>query len=90
MLERGRIFDALGLYAEAEADFSEAQTLIPHDPMIPFMRGLMFFLGGDLDRAVVLCRESMHPDVKDVWRCEMQAILDKDSRYADLRAALSA
>ncbi|MFN8530322.1 MAG: hypothetical protein U0670_17110 [Anaerolineae bacterium] len=84
LIRRAGMFEQLGLYAEAEVDLEAAETLIPGDAMIVFRRGLMIFLGGDVQRAAELCAAAIEAAKPDTVRDSLRGQLENDPRYAPL------
>jgi tetratricopeptide (TPR) repeat protein len=87
LLRRAPMFERLGLYAEAAADYADAQTSAPGDPIIVFKRGMMLCLSGDVEGAIRVCRDVLaHAD--DGTRAMLTALLADDARYSALIGAL--
>ena len=87
LLKRARALMTNGAFAEAAADFAEAQAIVPDDPMIGFNRGLLALLQGDLVQALALCGEALTA-ASEVLRNQMERILRGDPRYAPLAMLL--
>lgn len=76
-----------GDFGQAEADYANAERLIPGDPMIPFRRGLLASLQGDSGLALVLCRSALD-QAGDGLRPQMEHLLRNDLRFMELAGAL--
>ncbi|MDX2161901.1 MAG: hypothetical protein SF162_11300 [bacterium] len=88
LIRRAAMYERLGLYAEAEIDLAEAESLLPADPMIRFRRGLMLFLSGQPDSAFALCRAALEDERQPALREAMIDLVREEARYAAVRAAL--
>ena len=87
LLARAHAYRRLEFYQQADADYQQAQSIIPNDPLIPFLRGLLCFLQDDLEAALILCRPA-YAAANDAMRQQMKHELHSDKRYVDLLAAI--
>ncbi len=88
LLRRADMYARVGLYAESAADYADAETNVPGDAMIPFKRGMMLFLGSDIDGAVQVCAAALQSARNDDERASLIAALKDDARYTALAASL--
>lgn len=86
LLARGGTALTLNHYAEAEADYRAADELTD-DPMIPFNRGLLAALTGDLTEAVALCGAALS-GASETLQAHMETTLRGDARYVSLATLL--
>lgn len=87
LLQRAEAYRRQKLFAEADADYRDAEAIIPDDPMIPFNRGLLIYEQGHLRRALPLCRDALDRS-PDALRDHMRDVLYGDPRYRTLAQAL--
>jgi tetratricopeptide (TPR) repeat protein len=87
LLARAHAYRRLEFYEQADEAYLEAKVIVPDDPMIPFLRGLLRFLQDDLETALILCRPA-YAAASEVLRRQMQQELRSDSRYVELLAAV--
>lgn len=86
LLARSSVNRKRGEYMSAEADAAAADTLIPDDPAVPFNRGLIAALNGDLTTAKALVRGALEA-APDVMREAFVRELKADPRFAPLLQA---
>lgn len=82
LLARAGCAQRLGHYADADADYQQAQVLMPGDPMIPFNRGLMAFQQGQAVQARQWVASALEA-ASTTLQAQMQAVLAQDT-YAGL------
>lgn len=87
LLARAHAYRRLGHIDLAEEHYRAAEAIIPDDPLIPFLRGLLCLLRGDYDDALNLCRP-VFDSVSDSLREQMLTELRGDTRYTGLLTAL--
>jgi tetratricopeptide (TPR) repeat protein len=87
LLKRGEMRQQIGQLVEADTDYQAAEAIIPSDPMIPFKRGLLALLRGDLQQAENLCYAAWGAS-SETLRDEMRQALHKHEHYAPLIALL--
>lgn len=87
LLVRAESLQQLQRFAEAEADYAEAQAHIPNDPIIPFKRGLLAAERGDHAAGVLLCREAL-AKAKPAYRDSLREMVSAP-QFKALAAALS-
>lgn len=83
LLARSAVNRTRGEYAAAETDAAAAGTLIPDDPAVPFNRGLIAALNGDMTTAKALVGQALEA-APDVMREAFMRELDADTRFAAL------
>jgi tetratricopeptide (TPR) repeat protein len=59
LLARADALLRLNQYAEADDDYKTAAELMPDDPVIPFKRGLLAAMRGEIEDAEVYCRAAL-------------------------------
>jgi tetratricopeptide (TPR) repeat protein len=89
LLKRADAYQRLNTLAEADADYADAEQIIPDDPTIPFNRGLIAFLQGQTERGIELCQNA-YTSAPAALRDEMQEALASDERYTPVAEALQA
>ena len=87
-LARAATYRRLGFLDQAGQDYSAAEAMIPDDPVIPFNRGLIAWLLGDVETALELCRPAL-AQANSRLREEMLHELQEYPRYADLLQELT-
>jgi tetratricopeptide (TPR) repeat protein len=87
MLRLGHICRYRNDRAAAYAYYQIAEQIIPDDPLIPFYRGLLALLAGDLPAAGDLCRAA-YDAANPALREQMRAALAEDMRYLPLKEIL--
>ncbi len=88
LLRRADMYQKIALYAEAAADYEEAEKLIPNDASIPLFRGMALYLGGDMTNAINICRRALDR-ASEMTRTELIGQLKTDSRYSGLAQSLN-
>lgn len=91
-IKRATVLRTLRQWAAADADLAAAERLLPTDPVLPFLRGLVAYaLGGGshdaLRRALPVCRDALDR-AGSTLRREMKRALMDDPLYRPLAAAL--
>lgn len=86
-LGRARVLATTGAYADADADFAAAQSILPQDPMIDFQRGLLASLQSDMIQALALCGDALTA-ASEQEQQQMEHILRHDPRHAALAMLL--
>lgn len=86
LLKRADAYRRLDHATQAEADLDAAAAIIPVDPFIPFLRGLLCAMRGDPDGALALCGPAL-THASEPLRAEMRRILE-DPRFATLARAI--
>lgn len=87
LLARAGAAMTLADYDAAEADYQAAGEHISDDPLIPFNRGLLAALRGDLAEAVARCGHALM-QANPTLQAHMETALRTDSRYAALAQLL--
>jgi len=87
LLARAHAYRRLELFDQAAAHYRAAEDIVPDDPLIPFLRGLVCFLQGDLQAAIALCRP-VFTAANDALHQQMLDELQNDARHAGLLAAI--
>lgn len=87
LLRRAQVCASSGAFAQAAADYADAQRIVPGDLMIVFNRGLLASLQGDLIQALSLCGEALSA-AGETLQAQMEYILRGDPRYAPLAMLL--
>ncbi len=85
LLARAEAALKLNNFDAAERDYTEAERLIPGDPMIVFNRGIIAAQRGDLDTAQQLCRAALAKAGSSL-AARMHALL---ADYPELRARVN-
>ncbi len=88
LLARAHAYRRLDELASAKEHYEQAAEIIPNDPAIPFNRGLMFALQGDLQTALELCRAALN-DAPEALRSEMLQEVQLDPRLSPLADELA-
>lgn len=86
LLARADSHRRLEQLAEAEADYRQAEAVVPDEPIIPFSRGLLAFMRGELPLAVELCGNALQ-NANETLRAQMRKTL-AEPRYAALAEQL--
>jgi tetratricopeptide (TPR) repeat protein len=86
LLTRADAFRHLEHIEQAEADYKAAAAIIPDEPLIPFGRGLVAALRGDMSTAIALCQEALSQANATLRNQMCQGLNDK--RYQELLALL--
>ena len=81
LLARAHAYRRLGHYDLAVQHYTEAEALMPTDPLIPFNRGLVAYLEGDQASAIAICQSALSA-ANPALRAQMMAALQSD--YAAL------
>ncbi len=87
LLKRAESYRKMKSWAQAEADYRAAETIIPDDPLILFNRGLLIYEQGHLRQALPLCRDALD-HAPEGLRAHMRAVLTDEPRYRTLAQAL--
>ncbi|MDL1899812.1 hypothetical protein FBR02_03480 [Anaerolineae bacterium CFX9] len=92
LLQRADARRQARLFQAADDDYAAAEQLIPDDPMIPFMRGLMLFAAQDSSqtafrKALPICRDALDRANAALSEQMRNALLD-DPLYHPLAQAL--
>lgn len=91
LLCRAHLLRRQGRLSEADAAYTRAGWMLPADPAIPFYRGWIAALDGDLSRAISLAQpalDTMPPELRDSLLADLHTAATKAPPLADLRAAL--
>lgn len=89
LLSRAHAHRRAGNRSAAGDDYAQAAVLLPGDPAIPFYRGMLAALEGDLAAAVPLCRDALRAAPAPLRRI-LHAELAADPRLLDLANRLKA
>lgn len=80
---RGRAYQALSRYTDAQADYQRAAALMPRDPLIAFNLGVLAALQGDHTRGAALCAQA-YAQASAALQAEMRAAVLEDPRLTGL------
>jgi Flp pilus assembly protein TadD len=87
-LLRAASYRRQGFLDQAMQDYQAAEAIVPDDPVIPFNRGLIVWLQGDPEAALVLCRPAL-AQANDRLQAEMLGELHDNPQYKRLLAKLT-
>jgi tetratricopeptide (TPR) repeat protein len=74
LASRAQMYATMGKFAEADADYTEAEVLAPEDATLMFWHGFVAADLGDSERALALCRSALN-QASEGWRAQMIASL---------------
>lgn len=86
LLARSSVNRKSEAYTIADADAAAAAALIPDDPAVPFNRGLIAAMRGDLTTAKALIRQALDA-APEIMREAFVRELDADARFSSLLQA---
>jgi Flp pilus assembly protein TadD len=78
-----------GRYDLAELLYDDAEEYYPDEPAIPFNRGLLKALQGDLEGAEKLCRPALEATTNETLKAEMWNTLRSEPELKDLLERLA-
>ena len=87
LLARAHAYRRLSMFEQADTHYQAAAAIIPNDPMIPFLRGLVAFNQDDQQHALDLCQQAYRM-ANAMLRGQMVDELRHDPRYQPLLTAL--
>lgn len=87
LLARAHAYRRLHMFDQADQHYLQAEALIPSDPLIAFLRGLVAFDQDDLPNALLLCQRAYRA-ANDTLRDQMRDELKRDPRYMPLLTTL--